>query len=200
MTSPTSPVSSRPIVVMSLLWLGATVLLGLTGVFTRITSPAPQLFALVLTVVAIVISTTVPNVRAWVDSLSLRSLVGIHAIRFIGIAFLILGARGQLSPLFAERAGSGDITAATGAVLLVLSGVPRSSTHRWVYLAWNTFGVLDLIVAVSTAAIVVIRGYTPGMQLLAQLPLIIVPVLAVPFLFAAHVAIYRRLLSGTDSR
>jgi hypothetical protein len=200
MTSPASPVSSRPIVVTSLLWLAATVLLGVTGAFGRVRSPAPQLIALVLTVVAVVVTTSVPNLRAWIDSISIRALVSIHVIRFIGIVFLILGARGLLSPLFAERAGWGDITAATGALFLVLSGLPRSTRHRWLYLAWNTFGVLDLIVAVSTAAIVVIRGDSPGMEVLSRLPLIIVPVLAVPFLFAAHVAIYRRLLGNRETR
>jgi len=200
MTSPAAPVSSRPIVIASLLWLAAAVLLGVTGVFGRIASPAPQVIALVLTVVAVVVTTSVPHVRAWIDSLSLRSLVGIHAIRFIGIAFLVLGARGLLSPLFAERAGWGDIAAATGAVLLVLSGIPRTALHRSFYLAWNTLGLLDLIVAVGTAAIVVMRGETPGMVPLSRLPLIIVPVLAVPFLFAAHVAIYRRLLSNRGTR
>ena len=196
MTSPTAPVSSRPVLFASLLWFAAAVLLGVTGVFAALKPPAPQVLVLVLTIVAIAVSTSVPRVRDWVDSLSLRALVSIHLVRFVGISFLILGARGLISPVFAERAGWGDITAAIGAGLLMLSGSPRSATHRWVYVAWNTFGVLDLIVAVGTATLVVLRASVPGMEPLTRLPLIIVPVLAVPFLFADHVAIYRRLLSN----
>ena len=67
-------------------------------------------------------------------------------------------------------------------------------------LLWNAFGVLDLLVAVGTAAIVVQRGDAPGMQPLARLPLILVPIFAVPLLFAAHVAIFRRLRDTRDAR
>lgn len=196
MTSPTAPVSSRPVLFTSVIWLGAAVLLGVTGVFAALRPPAPQVLVLVLTIVAIGVSTTVPRIRNWIDSLSLRALLSIHLLRFVGISFLVLAARGLMSPVFADRAGWGDITAAVGAGLLILSGIPRTTIHRWAYLAWNTFGVLDLIVAVSTATLVVLRGAEPGMEPLTRLPLIIVPVLAVPFLFAGHVAVYRRLLSN----
>ena len=196
MTSPTAPVSSRPVLFASALWLGAAVLLGVTGVFAALRPPTPQVLVLVLTIVAIAVSTTVPRIRDWIDSLSLRALLSIHLVRFVGISFLVLAARGLISPVFAERAGWGDITAAVGAGLLILSGVPRTAMHRWAYLAWNTFGVLDLIVAVGTATLVVLRGSEPGMEPLTRLPLIIVPLLAVPFLFAGHVAVYRRLLSN----
>lgn len=200
MTSPAVPVSSRPIVVMSTLWLAVAVLLGVTDVFAALRPPVPQVIVLVLTVVAIVVSTAVPTVREWIDSLSIRTLISIHLIPFVGIAFLVLAARGVLSPVFAERAGWGDITAAVGATLLMLSGAPRSTLHRRLYLAWNTLGVIDLVVAVGTAAMVVMRGSVPGMEPLARMPLIIVPVLAVPFLFAGHVAVYRRLLSRPETR
>src|SRR5713101_5215635 len=114
-------------------------------------------------------------------------------------AALVLGARGALSPIFAAGAGWGDVIAAAGAVLLVLSGSPRTTLHRWAYLAWNTFGVLDLVVAVGTATIVVIRGDIPGMEPITRLPLVLVPTLFVPMLFAAHVAIYRRLMRSLDA-
>jgi hypothetical protein len=162
--------------------------------------PAPQIIILILAIFAIVMSVSVPAVRTWVDSIPLPGLVGLHAIRFVGAVFVVLAARGALSAAFAMRAGWGDIAAAVGAVLLLLSGSPRSALHRWAYLVWNTFGVLDLIVAVGTATIVALRGDTPGMEPLTHLPLVLVPILFVPFLFAAHVAIYRRLISPHDVR
>lgn len=200
MTSPAAPVSSRPVVISGLVWLAAAIVLGATGVFAELRPPGPQIIVLALTLIAVTASIAVPSVRSWVDSIPLRGLVGFHIMRFVGVVFLVLAARGAMSPVFAMRAGWGDITAAAGAVLLVLSGTPRSALYRWAYLAWNTFGVLDLIVAVGTAAIVVLRGATPGMDLITQLPLILVPVFFVPLLLASHVAIYRRLVSGHDLR
>ena len=198
MTSPVAPVSSRPVVISGLVWLAAAIVFGATGIFAQLRPPGPQIIALALTIMAVGASVAVPSVRSWVDSISLRGLVGFHVMRFVGVVFLVLAARGAMSPVFAMRAGWGDITAATGAVLLVLSGIPRSALHRWAYLAWNTFGVLDLIVAVGTAAIVILRGDTPAMDPIARLPLILVPIFFVPILFASHVAIYRRLLSPSS--
>jgi hypothetical protein len=101
---------------------------GLTGVL-GVLSFGPQLIALALTVAAVFVSSRVSVIRQSVDALPLQALIGLHAGRFVGIAFLVLAARGDLSPLFAERAGWGDITTATIAVGLLLIGlarVPRS--------------------------------------------------------------------------
>src|SRR2546426_8771200 len=46
-----------------------------------------------------------PALRAWIDALPLRALIGINVFRFIGITFLVLAARGQIAPVFAQRAG-----------------------------------------------------------------------------------------------
>lgn len=184
-------VSPRPALYGTLVWLVAATAVGLTGVLGGLRF-GPQLLALMLTVVAVFVSSRVAVVRQSVDALPLQALVGIHAVRFIGIAFLVLAARGDLSPLFAERAGWGDITTATIAVALVLIGLAMRVPRR-VLLAWNVFGMLDLIVAVGTATFVVVRGDVPGMEPLLGLPLILVPIFAVPLLFATHVALFRRL-------
>jgi hypothetical protein len=201
MTSSAAPVSSRVVVIGGLVWLAAALVVGATGAFAVLPPPWPQIIILAVTVAAIIVSTNVPTVRAWVDSIPMRGLLGFNAMRFIGgAAFVVLGARGSLSPIFAARAGWGDITAAAGAVLLLLSGSPRTTLHRWAYLAWNSFGVLDLVVAVGTAAIVVIRSDVPGMEPITRVPLVLVPTLFVPLFFAAHVAIYRRLIGPPNAR
>ena len=184
-------VSPRPALFGTLVWLAAATAVGLTGVLGGLRF-GPQLLALALTVAAVFVSSRVAVVRQSVDAVPLQALVGIHAARFIGIAFLVLGARGDLSPLFAERAGWGDITTATVAVGLLLIGLATTVPRR-VLFAWNVFGMIDLIVAVGTATFVVVRGDVPGMEPLLGLPLILVPIFAVPLLFATHVALFRRL-------
>ena len=187
--------SPRPAVVGALVWLALATAVGATGAIGALRA-GPQLVALTLTVVAVFVSSRVAVVRRSVDAVPMRALVGIHAARFIGIAFLILGARGQLSPLFAERAGWGDTVTAAIAVVLALVGIAnRGAVGRRVLLAWNAFGTLDLMVAVGTAALVIGRGDVPGMEPLLTLPLVLVPIFAVPLLFATHVAIFRRLLA-----
>lgn len=188
-------VSPRPAILGTLVWLALATVVGLTGVL-GVLRVGPQLLALTLTVVAVLVSSRVAAVRQSVDAIPLQALIGVHAARFIGMVFLILGARGELSPLFAERAGWGDITTATLAVVLLLIGLVTTVPRR-VLLAWNVLGMTDLIVAVGTATFVVMRGDVPGMEPLLGLPLILVPIFAVPLLFAAHVALFRRLRART---
>ena len=196
MTSPVSPVapaSSRAVLIGGLVWLALAITIGASGLFALLPPPGPQIIILALTIAAIATTTWVPAVRAWVDILPLRWLVGMHGVRFVGVVFLVLSAQGALSPIFAARAGGGDIAAAVGALALVASGAPRTSPHRWAYLAWNTFGLLDLVVAVGTATLVVLRGDIPGMEPIVRLPLVLVPTFFVPLLFASHIVIYRRV-------
>ena len=185
-------ISARPAVVGTFVWLVLATAVGFTGVVGAFRA-GPQLIALTLTVVAVFVSSRVAAVRQSVDALPIQALVGVHLARFVGIAFVVLGARGELSPLFAERAGWGDtITAAIAGVLLLI-GLARTVPPR-VLVAWNVFGMIDLIVAVTTAAFVVVRGDVPGMEPLLRLPLVLVPIFAVPLLFATHIALFRRLL------
>ena len=184
-------ISARPAVVGTFVWLAVATAVGFTGVIGAVPM-GPQLIALTLTVVAVFVSSRVAAVRQSVDALPIQALVGVHIARFIGIAFLVLGARGELSPLFAERAGWGDLTTATIAVVLLVIGLARTIPPR-LLLAWNVFGIVDLIVAVTTAAFVVVRGDVPGMDPLLRLPLVLVPIFAVPLLFATHIALFRRL-------
>ena len=121
------------------------------------------------------------------------ALVGVHAVRFIGIVFLALTARGELSARFGQRAGWGDIVVAALAVVLALIGPGAGSVRRWAFLTWNALGMIDLLAALGTAALVIGRGDTPGMEPLLRLPLLLVPIFAVPVLLATHVALFRRL-------
>jgi len=184
--------SPRPVVLGAFVWLLAVTALGATGIVAGLRPPGPQIIILALTGAALFVSLRVDSVRQAIDAMPLRGLVAIHIARFVGVVFLVLGARGEMSALFAERAGWGDTITAAGAVLLALVGFNASAPKRWLFLAWNAFGMLDLIVAVGTATLVTLRGDVPGMELIVRLPLLLVPMFAVPLLLASHVALFRR--------
>ena len=174
-------------------WLALTLVAGATGFFVRLPFPGPQLIFLALFAATLVAVTAVPALRAWVDALPLRTLIGINAFRFIGITFLVLAARGQIDSVFAARAGWGDIATATLALILVAAGEPRTSLQRGLTHAWNVFGFLDLVVAVGTATAVTLQGSTPGVAPVLSLPLVLIPAFVVPVFLASHVVIFRRL-------
>jgi len=142
-------------------WFTLALLAGATGFLARLPFPGPQAIFLALFAATLVAATSVPALRAWVDALPLRTLIGINALRFIGITFLVLAARGQIAPVFAARAGWGDIATAVLALVLLAAGEPRTPLHRGLVHAWNAFGLLDLVVAVGTATAVTQR-HRPG--------------------------------------
>lgn len=178
------------------LWLGFAVLAGVTGLFIRLPFPGTQLVILGLVGLTLAAGIVPSRLRDWIDTLPLRALVGINALRFVGIYFLVLGARGELNATFAARAGWGDIAAATLAIALAIVGNPRGTGQRMLFHAWNAFGALDLIVAVGTATMVTLQGAVPGMTPLLSFPLVLVPAFFVPLFLANHVFIFRRLISA----
>lgn len=199
----TSHVGSSPrwLSIFVLGWLALAIVAAATGRFAAIPFPGPQVLIVALVALVLVVGARVASVRSWIDAVPLRALVGIHISRFIGLAFFVYAARGQLSPLFAERAGTGDILTAVGALALVLSGDPRTPRHRALYLLWNVVGLLDFVVVVITAAWVGARGLVPGVAPLVRLPLSLLPTFAVPLLMASHFFIFPRLAAlGRVSR
>jgi len=177
-------------------WLGLVLLGGATGLFAGLPFPGPQVIILGLAVATLIASFAVPSLRSWLDSVPLRALIGINVFRILGFVFLAYAARGQLSQVFADRAGWGDIAVGALALVLVAAGAPRTALHRGLIYAWNALGTLDLVTAVATATIVTIRGLTPGVQALLSPPLVLIPAFLVPIYFATHVFIFRRLVSG----
>lgn len=178
MTAVATPTKSKSPVVW--IWLVLAVIAATSGILTRLAFPGPQLVILGLTALAIVVFR--------LDTVPLRWLIGVNALRLIGIVFLVLAAQGKLSPIFAARAGWGDIAVAGTAILLVSIKAPRGVLHLW-----NAVGALDLLVAVGSATFVTIRGLTPGVTPILTFPLSLVPAVAVPFFLANHLVIYRRL-------
>jgi hypothetical protein len=192
MTASTVPAPRFPGVAAAaaLVWLALAVAAGATGFFLRLPFPGPQLIILSLVAATLAAGLVPSRLRAWIDSVPLRVLVGVNATRFIGISFLVLSAQGQIDPVFAARAGWGDIATALLAIVLVLTRGPRLLYH-----AWNAFGFLDLVVAVGTATAVTLQGASPGVAPVLTLPLSIVPTFFVPLFLANHVFIFRRLLA-----
>ena len=172
----------RGAAITALTWLGLAIIAGATGWFAQLVFPVGQLIILGLTAGVIIATLAPTSFRDWLDSVPLRWLIGINISRFIGITFLVLAAQGKLNPVFAFRAGWGDVIVASTAILLLVVRAPRFVLH-----AWNLFGALDLLAAVGTASMV------PDVRAILTFPLSLIPTFAIPVLLANHVLIFRRL-------
>ncbi len=125
------------------------------------------------------------------------TVIAVHSLRAIeGSVFLLMAALGVLPAIFAIPAGAGD----------VIAGLAAFSASRWLLagrwgrvLAWNLFGVLDLLNA-GVLGIVTQPGQlnlfhaTPTSAWLLVEPLVVIPTFVVPFYLLLHFVSLRYLV------
>lgn len=174
------------------LWLCAAIAVGASGILGGARPPMPQVLIVILTIVSMSTVLTVSIFRQWADKAAVRALVAPHLTRFIGVYFLILAQRGTLSPRFAVPAGYGDILVAALALCLILIGPPTTKGPHGFYLAWNSLGLVDILLVVSNAARVGMSN-PESMRALLGFPLNLLPTFLVPVIITSHLILFRRL-------
>lgn len=188
-----------------ILWLLAVVLLGASGLLAngdgllRLLMPA----LILLPVVAFLLAwSTSAGFREIVLDIDTGTLVILHSWRMVGTGFLFLYAHGVLPGLFAWLAGIGDMLTALGAVLIGTILLKGNTVSRRTLLGWNTFGLLDFMIAVvvGTAMRSVYLGGTVNTDAMALLPLSLVPTVVVPLYVVSHLVIYLQLHARHSSQ
>jgi hypothetical protein len=139
-----------------------------------------------------------PSLREALDGAPLAILVAVQAVRILGLNFLLLQASGRLPAPFAPVAGWNDIVAGLAAIPLAWMVQRQTTGWRATLIAWNLFGMADLIAAVSLGVLSspgpLRRIFAePGTGLMTTLPWLLIPGFLVPLLFTVHMAIFHRL-------
>lgn len=183
-------------------WLGLAVAATLSG---ALNSPLtlPLLFSLPLLAVAALVA--IPAVRDAIFRIPVRLIVGLNAFRVLGVLFLLLAVAGRLGGPFPYFAGIGDII--TGLFALSVAGIAaRSSLGDFRVIAWNAFGMLDLIVAVTLG--VTSRNGSPiqlihagaGSDAITSLPWALIPLVAVPLYLIGHAIVFAHIRANAASK
>ena len=189
-------VGSGAFVAGIVLWFVLACALGASGRLSAITAPWPQAMIGAITLAIVLTGALHPGLRAWLAHVNLRGFVAFHVTRFIGIAFLVLSARGELSRAWAIPAGWGDIVVALGALLIAL--IMRDPQARPGLLGlWNVVGFADIVLVVVTAARTGL-GDPASMAPLFRFPMSLVPTFIVPFVIASHLLVFWRLGRGAS--
>jgi hypothetical protein len=186
-------------------WLGAALLLApsvdtLQSRNSFYLSPLIPLFNLGAIGVALLAIRLSPALRRVLASASLPALIGVQFYRVIGLEFVILLALGQLPAHFALPAGWGDIIVGLTAPLVALALARGARSGRALGLAWNVFGVTDLVVAVGMGTGFLapllapeLSSHVPPAAAMGVFPLILVPTFAVPVSLLLHGVALQRL-------
>jgi hypothetical protein len=158
------------------------------------TPPLPILLGAVLPIVVFFLAFSFSKAfHEFVLTFDLRLAAGIQAWRFAGLGFLALYANGVLPGAFAWPAGLGDMAVGMIApwILLALIRRPSFASSGW-FKVWNWFGILDLVVALSSGGLNSMLSHgMPGeitIRPMTQLPLVLIPAYFVPIFVMLHLA------------
>ena len=134
----------------------------------------------------------------------LPALIAVHAIRLLGIMFLVLYAKGRLPAPFAPSAGWGDVFIGATALPLAWAVTRFGAAMRPLVFLWSTVGVADLVAAVTLGALsapgpLQLFVGPPDSSPMTSLPWLIIPGFLVPILFFIHIVIFTRLLARSPA-
>lgn len=188
------------------IWFVAAVIAGALGVVNEPGRPPLMLASFfVLPIVGFVAAYAAsPSFRAFTETIPLALLVGSHLWRFVGLFFVIAWLAGSLPAGFGIPEGFGDIIAALGALLL-LPQIRRGTASRGWLLAWNTFGTIDLLSAItvgllySQSKVGVLSTAASSTVLLVTFPVSIIPTFFVPLFLLMHALTFKRIARLRDS-
>ncbi len=134
------------------------------------------------------------RVQHAIDAVPLRLITIAHILRFVGLGFVIGAIMSVLPAQFGYPAGWGDAIAATLCLPLALAiGKRRYSPRlRTLFIAWNIYGLIDLVMAVTLGIL-----YSPSSfgvlrtdvstVLLTTFPINLIPTFFVPIFILLHV-------------
>src|SRR5262249_23002717 len=141
-----------------------------------------------------------PAFRQLVRAIPAPGLIGVHAIRVLGILFLTLLDMRLLPAEFALPAGYGDIAVGLLALGLVYLLSKRNSYSRALAVGWNVLGLLDFVVALTTGLIYIgpfaAQVAASGVSVLYLNYVLLVPSFGVPVFALLHVYFLFQLLSA----
>ena len=164
--------------VVAAVWLIGVFLLGAGNVFRNdvLTTRIPIAIGATLFVGYLLLLS--PTFRRIVDTVPQHWLIGIQTFRILGGLFLVRYFAGELPGLFALPAGIGDVATGLLAPFVAYAWYSGKPYARSAAIAWNLFGMADLVNAVALGAL------TGGGGIV--FPIVLVPVYGVPRAFLIH--------------
>jgi hypothetical protein len=186
-------------------WFVLVLALGATGALSPTGGGAPVLGLTIVLPIAALVSTyfALPSVRKAMTAMPLAALIAVHAIRLLGILFLVLYAKGRLPAPFAPSAGWGDVFVGATALPLAWAFMRFGARVRPLVVLWNAIGVADLVAAVTLGPLsapgpLQVFVGPPDSSPMTSLPWLIIPGFLVPILLFIHVVIFTRLLASVS--
>jgi hypothetical protein len=147
----------------------------------------------------------IPATRAVLAEIPVPLIVSLNALRVVGFLFILLALAGRLGGPFPYVAAVGDMLTALFALPVARLAARTGPNHPEV-MAWNAFGMLDLLVAVSLA-LLSNNGFPlqlihagAGSDAIVTLPWSLVPLVLVPTYLIGHCVVFAHARARSASR
>lgn len=178
------------------IWFVAAFIGGVMGLFSRPNEPPLYvgLFILVPILGFTLAYRASSRIQHALDAVPLRLITIAHVLRFVGLGFVIGAIMNVLPAQFGYPAGWGDAIAAALCLPLAwaISRQRYSPRMRTLFIAWNIYGLIDLVLAVTLGIL-----YSPSSfgvlrtdvstALMATFPINLIPTFFVPVFILLHV-------------
>ncbi len=172
-------------------WGIASFLLGYYNTFSNFPMPFFGFTVITIQVGLILLYFYAKQVRAFADSIPLKSIALFHAWRIFAGWIFIVNA-GELSQTFINNAAYGDIIAGFLGLGVWIFGPTKRN-----FLIFNILGMIDFVLAVGTGLTLTILG-DAQMAKIIQLPMILIPLFGVPLSGITHIVSLNRLFRAKD--
>lgn len=159
-------------------WLIAIVLLASNNFFRNDVLPPRIPITMVVTLICGYLLLFSKSFRSIIAAIPQHWLIGIQTFRLLGGILLVRYFQGELPALFAFPAGIGDVLTGAFAPLVAYWWYSGKSYARAASIAWNLFGMADLINAVTLGALFGGAGIV--------FPTVMIPIYGVPRGFLIH--------------
>ena len=176
------------------IWLIGVFLLGVGGFFRNDVRPPRIPMALATTLIVGYLVLLSPTIRRVIAAVPQHWLIGIQGFRVLGVVLLARYFAGQLPALFAIPAGLGDLATGLLAPFVAFAWYSGKPYARNAAIAWNLFGMADLVNAVLLGTIT--NAGTHGLVF----PIVLIPAYAVPRAFLIHSYSLIGLISQTSQQ
>ena len=192
-TGPTPPVGQTVKAALAV-WLGVVVVLSATGAFVGAAGkpPLPVFAGAVVPVILFAVAWRISQAfRDFLLALDVRLIVAMQAWRYAGFGFIALYANHVLPGLFAWPAGLGDMAIGVAAPLWIAALIKNpEAVASPRFRLWHALGILDFVIAFTTATIssmTLVTDGLPSMAPITQLPLALIPAFMVPLFVMLHI-------------
>jgi hypothetical protein len=161
-------------------WLIGAVLLAANGLFRFDVWPRGVPLALAATLTAGYLFLLSRTFREIIAAIPQHWLIAIQTVRILGGVFLVRYFQGELPAVFAIPAGVGDVLTGILAPVVAYWWLAGKPYARAAAIAWNLFGMADLVNAVAIGTLT--GGGGGGIVF----PIVLIPIYAVPRAFLIH--------------